>query len=820
MKRIGIIMFLLVLTDLLYGQSLSVSVTATDNTDCMGRNCFYNGPTILINEVMLSPTSNDGSIAGGGDTRCGEWIELYNPHKCDSADISCYFLGNNAPDGSNFGGGFVIPPGTIVPPQGFALVRGIHTAAPADSLLVQNGGNVVDIVVDSRYCVGGGTRLWFPNAGGWFAFYNAAGVPQDAISWCSQTNSCMSCNPCTPAEGDCGYSGLLPSYNDIPADHKNYITSLNPQMGNNQGLSFRRIPDGGIWQPDPALPTYGTCNADCVPPADPSCNAIAVATALGGTPPYSYQWNDNSSQTTDTAFALCAGTYTVTVTDNNGDTASAEVTVTDFLPFVSHASSTFCLSDSSAVLTGLPSGGTYGGGTFSHNLFLFQDSAAVYQLTYTITDTNGCQATADFTVTVNPTYDTLFHDTICQREPYDLHGFHLTGTQTSTSGILQIDTTYLSVNQCDSTVSLALVILPSEIIHIDTSICEGEDFSAHGVLASADTLTVGTHLYTSIFTNSYGCDSTVNLNLTVYPVYDLTVNEMLCQGDVYQQHGFFFNTDTMALGAYEWVHSTHTSHGCDSVFTLNFNILRRDEINLYDTLCQYGTYQQYHFSLSDEATSETGEFTHEQQLQNEYGCDSIVRLHLTITPQPQADFLSNPERILFSENEEIQFLNITDLSSYGFGENFSWHWDYGDGATETSEEMNASHRYDTWGDFLVTLTVITDHDCESTVSHPVFVEADLEFPNVMTPNGDHVNDVFAIKNLNPDLPNTLTIYNRWGKKVFERENYKTYIRDGIIYNEESAFTGDNLSDGVYYYVFRYVGHVHAVDYHSTLTLIR
>ena len=74
----------------LCAQPLSVEVTATDNTDCVGWNCFYNGPTILINEVMLSPSSNDGSIAGGGDSRGGEWIELYNPHKCESADIQFF----------------------------------------------------------------------------------------------------------------------------------------------------------------------------------------------------------------------------------------------------------------------------------------------------------------------------------------------------------------------------------------------------------------------------------------------------------------------------------------------------------------------------------------------------------------------------------------------------------------------------------------------------------------------------------------------------------------------------------------------------------
>ena len=95
MQRIGFLLLLFILAGSVLAQPLSVSITATDNTDCLGRNCFYNGPTILINEVMLSPSSYDGSMVGSAyhTTGGGEWIELYNPHKCDSVDISCYFLG-------------------------------------------------------------------------------------------------------------------------------------------------------------------------------------------------------------------------------------------------------------------------------------------------------------------------------------------------------------------------------------------------------------------------------------------------------------------------------------------------------------------------------------------------------------------------------------------------------------------------------------------------------------------------------------------------------------------------------------------------------
>ena len=61
----------------------------------------------------------------------------------------------------------------------------------------------------------------------------------------------------------------------------------------------------------------------------PYCIGINTASlsaiATGGTPGYTYEWNDNlvQPQTTATATALLAGIYTITVTDSKGCTATA-----------------------------------------------------------------------------------------------------------------------------------------------------------------------------------------------------------------------------------------------------------------------------------------------------------------------------------------------------------------------------------------------------------------------------------------------------------------------------------------------------------------
>ena len=56
-------------------------------------------------------------------------------------------------------------------------------------------------------------------------------------------------------------------------------------------------------------------------------NGTASASISGGTAPYSVVWNDASLQTNTTAQNLVAGTYTITITDNNGCTHTDDVEV-------------------------------------------------------------------------------------------------------------------------------------------------------------------------------------------------------------------------------------------------------------------------------------------------------------------------------------------------------------------------------------------------------------------------------------------------------------------------------------------------------------
>ena len=312
--------------------NLNASVSVVQNTIC--EPCSYSGPPILINELMISPNTGDGSLSGpaasGGR---GEWIELYNPDLCDSVDISCYYLGNSTTEGT---GGFRLPAGTIVPPNGFAMIRGATAAPVPSNLLLANGGNVVEIVVPLDITGPGvccsGTRVWFPNAGGWFAFYDANGNPIDAVSWGPGNTASLAGNPCLSNSNSCNVGSLLSSYNNIPSNLKFYASPA--EGGTHLGSSIRRFPDGQNWQ-GVGSPTYAICNDpnNCLTGTSVGfCNGQGTVTTSSGAAPFTYQWNDDLNQTTQTATNLCEGSYHVIVSDANNcsDTVLVNIITTPF----------------------------------------------------------------------------------------------------------------------------------------------------------------------------------------------------------------------------------------------------------------------------------------------------------------------------------------------------------------------------------------------------------------------------------------------------------------------------------------------------------
>ncbi len=212
------------------------------------------------------------------------------------------------------------------------------------------------------------------------------------------------------------------------------------------------------------------------------------------------------------------------------------------------------------------------------------------------------------------------------------------------------------------------------------------------------------------------------------------------------------------------------------------------------------------------------------------GCKDSVRLwnYVTVNEQPIAAFAADPEISLISESlGNVEFINQVDPAFVPQAANWSYYWDFGDGNTDST--YSPTHTYSSWGDYDVTLTVQSSSGCKSEISHTVVVEQDLIFPNVITPNGDNINDVFAIENLNTNVNaedpdgyrnNRLQVFDRWGKKVYDAKNYDTYAKDGQIHMGEKVFDANGLSDGVYYYSFHYKGKAKTITFNGSITIVR
>jgi gliding motility-associated-like protein len=95
-----------------------------------------------------------------------------------------------------------------------------------------------------------------------------------------------------------------------------------------------------------------------------------------------------------------------------------------------------------------------------------------------------------------------------------------------------------------------------------------------------------------------------------------------------------------------------------------------------------------------------------------------------------------------------------------------------------------------------TLTVTNTTGCTGTASVAVTVNVDptLVFYNIITPNGDGLNDKLQIKNAGSYPGSTVEIYNRWGRQVFATNSYDN--------NTNYWGTDPAITSGTYYYIFK------------------
>jgi gliding motility-associated-like protein len=203
------------------------------------------------------------------------------------------------------------------------------------------------------------------------------------------------------------------------------------------------------------------------------------------------------------------------------------------------------------------------------------------------------------------------------------------------------------------------------------------------------------------------------------------------------------------------------------------------------------------------------------------GCVLDTNFSVSELPSTKVEVDVNPDTV-YIQNPVVTFSFTEDQNVV------EWLWDFGDGS-EKSRERNPLHVYSTASapdleSYQVQLIVVNSQGCDTLIIFELPVsEAEIFIPNVFTPNGDNINDVFKIAKANDGGSSSgseyiplnleymrleLVVLDRWGRKVYDNDNYK------------NDWDGGNLPDGTYYYRLNTYGYFRDETYRGAVTILR
>lgn len=303
-------------------------------------------------------------------------------------------------------------------------------------------------------------------------------------------------------------------------------------------------------------------------------NGAASVNATGGTGTLSYNWTPGNpaGDGTNSVTGLVAGTWTCTVTDQNGCITIQTVTITEpsaITSFVASQTNVSCNGGNNGTATLSASGGT---GTLSYSWSSgsttnTESSLAAGSYTCTITDANGCVHTQVVTIT-EPSLITTAVDSVnnasCFGIPDGNAGISAsggtgtlsyswspsggTGTSATGLGAGTYTVTVTDVNGCTAAQTLA-VTEPAQVSVIasasDTTVCAGTlvTLTGSGTAASYawdngvfdgvpfSAMTTTTYILTG--TDASGCQNTDTLTINVNSLPTVAANASainVCEG--------------------------------------------------------------------------------------------------------------------------------------------------------------------------------------------------------------------------------------------------------------------------------------------------
>lgn len=564
---------------------------------------------------------------------------------------------------------------------------------------------------------------------------------------------------------------------------------------------------------------------------DLQCNSIctgsAQVTASGGSPGYTYNWSNN--QNTSAINSLCAGTYSVLITDNNGCTAAQAIAIAQpsALSGVVTTTGTPCNSSFGAIDV-IASGGS---GTL---IYMWQPTgdttstinnlpAGTYSVT--ITDQNGCTITLCDTVVAigapiasagNVSSVLCYGDSTGSASvnasgngPFTYQWFPSGGSAATATGLSAGSFTVLVTDNVGCTASQIIGITQPAPIAVTASssgdLCSTYSgsisvtpsggvspyaylWSNSQTTSSLSGLTGGT--YSVTLTDNNGClfDTTFVISSTVAPSLTVSsLNNVLCYGDS-------TGSSTVATSggatpyAYSWLPFGGSSANATGLSTGTYTIIVTGSDGCADTIttviteplpisaacfssaenCNYhdgsafvlatGGAGNYTYLWSNNSVADTitqlGAGAYSVMITDQNGCVEMCSVVVNTTATVNADAGAD----VTIESGQSTLLN-------GSG-GMTCNWQPAD-LVDCYTCFSTSAAPTQTTTFILTVTDSAGcFDTDTIVVHVEIPCDDIFVPNAFSPNNDGQNDVLFVRGT-CIATFSFRVFNRWGELVFE-----------------------------------------------------
>jgi len=568
-------------------------------------------------------------------------------------------------------------------------------------------------------------------------------------------------------------------------------------------------------------PEMDSTNVDCAG----DCDGVAMTfpNLDSSSAPFTYVWTDNlgnvlqttanTMATSDTLTGLCAGIYTVAVTDSVFCTVTEDVMILEPTPLSTTATSVdvTCNSQCDGIADLSVSGGTPPYNYLWTNGFPFADpnNLCAGNHVVTVTDNNNCTITESVTITEPTAVEVTVSGgtTICIGEftPLTAQASGGTGNYSyvwtnapplNDPGVIvdpiETTTVYVSViddsgcqSPSDNTTVIVRPPLKVQIIPPDT-ICRGE-FSELRAEAQG-----GDGNYTFNWNQGVGLTNPGSVSPDYTEVYTVTVTDGCTTPQI-------SDSAEVVVGQIPYTtYKTNLTDGCAPA-TINFILDSVKSGRSYTWDFGDGTDLNTPNKFVPHVYPYTGCYNIGLTVVSELGCVSEQTEYclINVYDSPEAHFDIEPQKITMLDP-------IATFRDFSFDANH-WVWNLGDG-TIVEDNLFFQHTYSQPGEYNVSLYVDNHGGCFDTLSAKVMVENEttIFIPNSFTPNSDGKNDIF--QPLGSGYQNyfyDFVIMNRWGNVLFRSRN-PSEGWDGTV--RES---GKPAPIGVYPFVLTYTANADA-----------